>query len=82
MFVVFGCYFYLFIKNRIELFDGIIKVYKVGDYVVNFDVELIDLFKICIIMEKFCWIIFVVFSLDCFKLVLLDLISIWLFENF
>lgn len=38
VFVEYKCNFYLFIKNRIKFFDGIIKLYKVGDYVVNFDV--------------------------------------------
>ena len=81
-FVALGRHLYLFTKNRTEPFDGITKVYKVGDHAANFDAELIDSFKTCTTMEKLCWITSAALSPDRTKLVLLDSTSIWLFENF
>ncbi|MBD58360.1 hypothetical protein [uncultured Pseudoalteromonas sp.] len=81
-FVALGRHLYLFTKNRTEPFDGITKVYKVGDHAANFDAELIDSFKTCTTMEKLCWITSAALSPDRSKLVLLDSTSIWLFENF
>jgi len=81
-FVALGRHLYLFTKNRTEPFDGITKVYKVGDHAANFDAELIDSFQTCTTMEKLCWITSAALSPDRSKLVLLDSTSIWLFENF
>ncbi|MEL0631438.1 hypothetical protein V6237_01555 [Pseudoalteromonas carrageenovora] len=81
-FVALGRHLYLFTKNRTEPFDGITKVYKVGDHAANFNAELIDSFKTCTTMEKLCWITSAALSPDRKKLVLLDSTSIWLFENY
>jgi hypothetical protein len=81
-FVALGRHLYLFTKNRTEPFDGITKVYKVGDHAANFDAELIDSFKTCTTLEKLCWITSAALSPDRKKLVLLDSTSLWLFENF
>ena len=81
-FVALGRHLYLFTKNRTEPFDGITKVYKVGDHAANFDAQLIDSFQTCTTMEKLCWITSAALSPDRTKLVLLDSTSIWLFENY
>ena len=81
-FVAFGRYLYLFTKNRTSPFDGITKVYKVGDHAANFNAILVDSFKTCTTLEKLCWITSAALSPDRKKLVLLDSTSIWLFENF
>ena len=81
-FVALGRHLYLFTKNRTEPFDGITKVYKVGDHAANFDAQLIDSFRTCTTMEKLCWITSAALSPDRTKLVLLDSTSIWLFENY
>ena len=81
-FVALGRHLYLFTKNRTEPFDGITKVYKVGDHAANFKAELIDSFKTCTTLEKLCWITSAALSPDRKKLILLDSTSIWLFENF
>ena len=81
-FVALGRHLYLFTKNRTEPFDGITKVYKVGDHAANFDAQLIDSFQTCTTMEKLCWITSAALSPDRAKLVLLDSTSIWLFENY
>ena len=81
-FVALGRHLYLFTKNRTEPFDGITKVYKVGDHAANFKAELIDSFKTCTTLEKLCWITSAALSPDRKKLVLLDSTSLWLFENF
>lgn len=81
-FVSLGRHLYLFTKNRTEPFDGITKLYKVGDHAANFNAKLIDSFKTCTTLEKLCWITSAALSPDRKKLVLLDSTSIWLFENF
>jgi hypothetical protein len=81
-FVALGRHLYLFTKNRTEPFDGITKLYKVGDHAANFDAQLIGSFKTCTTMDKLCWITSAALSPDRSKLVLLDSTSIWLFENF
>jgi len=73
---------YLFTKNRTQPFDGITKLYKVGDHAANFDAKLIGEFKTCTTLEKLCWITSAAISPDRTKLVLLDSTSLWLFENF
>ncbi|MEL7442295.1 MAG: hypothetical protein AAFN66_05585, partial [Pseudomonadota bacterium] len=73
---------YLFTKNRTKPFDGITKLYKVGDHAANFDAQLIGEFKTCTTLEKLCWITSAAISPDRTKLVLLDSTSLWLFENF
>lgn len=81
-FVEFKRHLYLFTKNRTKPFDGITKLYKVGDHAANFDAELIGEFKTCTTLEKLCWITSAAMSPDRTKLVLLDSTSVWLFENF
>ncbi|WP_420936129.1 hypothetical protein ACOJR9_12535 [Alteromonas sp. A081] len=81
-FVEFKRHLYLFTKNRTEPFDGITKLYKVGDHAANFDAELIGEFKTCTTLEKLCWITSAAISPNREKLVLLDSTSLWLFENF
>ena len=73
---------YLFTKNRTKPFDGITKLYKVGDHAANFDAQLIGEFKTCTTLEKLCWITSAAISPDRTKLVLLDSTSLWVFENF
>lgn len=81
-FVEYKRHLYLFTKNRTKPFDGITKLYKVGDHAANFDAELIGEFKTCTTLEKLCWITSAAMSPDRTKLVLLDSTSVWLFENF
>ena len=81
-FVEFNRHLYLFTKNRTKPFDGITKLYRVGDHAANFDAELIGEFKTCTTLEKLCWITSAAMSPDRTKLVLLDSTSVWLFENF
>lgn len=81
-FVEFNRHLYLFTKNRTKPFDGITKLYKVGDHAANFDAQLIGEFKTCTTLEKLCWITSAAISPDRTKLVLLDSTSLWLFENF
>jgi len=81
-FVEFNRHLYLFTKNRTKPFDGITKLYKVGDHAANFDAQLIGEFKTCKTLEKLCWITSAAISPDRTKLVLLDSTSLWLFENF
>lgn len=81
-FVEFKRHLYLFTKNRTKPFDGITKLYKVGDHAANFDAELIGEFKTCTTLEKLCWITSAAISPNREKLVLLDSTSLWLFENF
>nr|WP_269520851.1 hypothetical protein [Alteromonas sp. BMJM2] len=81
-FVEFKHHLYLFTKNRTKPFDGITKLYKVGDHAANFDAELIGEFKTCTTLEKLCWITSAAISPNREKLVLLDSTSLWLFENF
>lgn len=81
-FVEYKRHLYLFTKNRTEPFDGITKLYKVGDHAANFAAELIGSFKTCTTMEKLCWITSAALSPSRDKLALLDSTSIWLFENF
>lgn len=81
-FVEFNRHLYLFTKNRTKPFDGITKLYKVGDHAANFDAQLIGEFRTCTTLEKLCWITSAAISPDRTKLVLLDSTSLWLFENF
>ncbi|MBO1254437.1 hypothetical protein J3L16_01915 [Alteromonas sp. 5E99-2] len=80
-FIYFKRNLYLFTKNRTNPFDGITRLYKIGDHAANFQAEYMGEYKTCTELKELCWITSAALSPDKSKLVLLDSQRIWLFEN-
>lgn len=80
-FVFYKNHLYLFSKNRTEPFDGDTNLYKIGDHADNYKADFISNFNTCTTHEKLCWITSAALSPDRKKLVLLDSVRLWLFEN-
>ncbi|MFQ3235923.1 MAG: hypothetical protein ACI9C4_001487 [Paraglaciecola sp.] len=72
---------YLFTKNREEPFDGITKLYRIGDHAANFKAQHISNFSTCTFLKQLCWVTSAALSPSRKKLVLLDSERLWLFEN-
>lgn len=80
-FVYYKRRLYLFTKNRTSPFDGITRLYRIGDHAANYTAEYVDEFVTCTTLKELCWITSAALSPDNKKLVLLDSQRIWLFEN-
>lgn len=80
-FIYFSRKLYLFTKNRTTPFDGITRLYRIGDHAANFQAEYMGEYKTCTELKELCWITSAALSPDNSKLVLLDSQRIWLFEN-
>jgi hypothetical protein len=72
---------YLFTKNREEPFDGITKLYRIGDHAANFKAQHISDFSTCTFLKQLCWVTSAALSPSKKRLVLLDSERLWLFEN-
>lgn len=80
-FVYYKQALYLFTKNREEPFNGITKLYRIGDHAANFKAQHVSDFSTCTFLKQLCWVTSAALSPNREKLVLLDSERLWLFEN-